>query len=300
MKKVLVLMSTYNGEKYLRIQIESILAQKDVCVSLLVRDDGSSDATTLILDEYAKEGKLTWYSGKNIRPAQSFFDLLFNAPESEYIALSDQDDFWEENKLSRAVEILEKFDSSKPLLYCSKTKPVDENLSPLNIKYKNPLITSFSQSIIASNATGCTMCLNKILWKTILLHRPLANIMHDGWIHKLCLAVGGNVFFDDKSYILYRQHGNNVVGVSSTFFKRWAKRWRHFKESAQIRSNVIVELYENYASQMPKQNQDFAEMVINYKNSLKGRIQLACNFKIKYPIKAVDFSYRLAVLLGVF
>ena len=119
MKKVLVLMSTYNGEKYLRIQIESILAQKDVCVSLLVRDDGSSDATTLILDEYAKEGKLTWYSGKNIRPAQSFFDLLFNAPESEYIALSDQDDFWLPEKVYKGCEKVMKMPEDKPCMYCS-------------------------------------------------------------------------------------------------------------------------------------------------------------------------------------
>ena len=76
MKKVLVLLSTYNGEKYLKEQIDSVLAQKNTDVSILVRDDGSTDKTLEILEKYKKDGKLEWYTGKNLKPAKSFLNLV--------------------------------------------------------------------------------------------------------------------------------------------------------------------------------------------------------------------------------
>ena len=83
---VCVLMSTYNGEKYLEEQIDSILAQKGCKVQLLVRDDGSSDGTIGILQKYHEEGYLEYYTGENLKPAKSFMDLLYNAPKAEYYA----------------------------------------------------------------------------------------------------------------------------------------------------------------------------------------------------------------------
>ena len=79
MKNVLVMLSTYNGEKYLREQIESVLKQENVKISILVRDDGSTDNTCNILEEYQKKGLLRWYTGKNLKPAKSFIDLIFHA-----------------------------------------------------------------------------------------------------------------------------------------------------------------------------------------------------------------------------
>ena len=93
MNNICVLMSTYNGGKFLREQINSILNQVNANITLLIRDDGSSDNTLGILKEYEEQNKLTFYSGKNMGPAMSFIDLLFSAPEAEYYAFADQDDF---------------------------------------------------------------------------------------------------------------------------------------------------------------------------------------------------------------
>ena len=93
-KKVLILLSTYNGERYIKEQIESLLKQENVKVSILVRDDGSTDGTINILNEYQKQGKLKWYTGENLKPAKSFMNLVENAPEYEYYAFCDQDDVW--------------------------------------------------------------------------------------------------------------------------------------------------------------------------------------------------------------
>ena len=127
MRNILVLMSTYNGEKYLKEQIDSILAQKNVEVTIRVRDDGSTDGTIRILEEYQKCGKLNWYSSTNMGPAKSFLDLVYNAPlKYDYYAFCDQDDYWKEDKLYKAIERLEHFDD-KPALYHCELEIVDEN-----------------------------------------------------------------------------------------------------------------------------------------------------------------------------
>ena len=92
MKEITVLMSTYNGEMFIREQIDSILNSKDVELQLLVRDDGSSDQTIPILKSYQTKKKLSFYQGHNVRPAKSFMELLCKAPSSKYYAFSDQDD----------------------------------------------------------------------------------------------------------------------------------------------------------------------------------------------------------------
>ena len=93
-------MSTYNGEKYIREQLDSILAQENVDVSILIRDDGSKDATLSILDEYSKRDNLSYYvDSRNLGACNSFIDLIWHVSlDYDYYALSDQDDFWLKDK----------------------------------------------------------------------------------------------------------------------------------------------------------------------------------------------------------
>ena len=129
-RRILVLVSTYNGERYLSQQLDSILNQKGVNVSVLVRDDGSSDNTIRILEDYEKRNQnLHYYQGTNVGPIMSFFDLLNQAKGYEYYAFCDQDDVWDDDKLSSAILLLDKEPDSLPVLYCSNLKVVDENLN---------------------------------------------------------------------------------------------------------------------------------------------------------------------------
>ena len=128
---VVVLLSTYNGERYLRQQLESLINQKEVAVRILVRDDGSSDGTVKILDEFSADKKLEYYRGNNIGAADSFIDLLFSAPISSFYALCDQDDIWDDDKLSVAVKRLEHV---KGHVFIMGLLAVDENLSKIPIK----------------------------------------------------------------------------------------------------------------------------------------------------------------------
>ena len=102
MEKIQVLMSTYNGEKYLKEQIESILNQEKVEVNILIRDDGSCDKTLKIIKELSKNPKISYYEGKNIGPAKSFMDLVNKSGDKfNYYAFADQDDIWMPNKTKR-------------------------------------------------------------------------------------------------------------------------------------------------------------------------------------------------------
>lgn len=113
-KTVAVLMATYNGERFLREQLDSLLNQKDVTVKILVRDDNSKDSTVSILEEYKSKSLLQWYTGEHLGVEKNFLDLLRHAPEADYYAFCDQDDVWDDNKLSVAINHLRNLDLNKP------------------------------------------------------------------------------------------------------------------------------------------------------------------------------------------
>lgn len=215
MMSVQILMSTYNGEKYIKTQLDSLLDQNYYDIDILIRDDGSSDSTCKIIEEYAKKfSNISWYSGKNIGVQRSFFDLISKADlGKDYFAFADQDDKWLPKKISRAVSILEKYSSKIPVLYCSDKIIVDENLQPINVTVKRIMKTpSFGNALVQDMCTGCTAVMNKTLLKLIQYAIPDYAIMHDWWFY-LTATCFGEVYYDKKSYILYRQHGNNTSGA---------------------------------------------------------------------------------------
>ena len=128
-KKVQILMSTYNGERYLAEQLDSIFRQTWPNIEVLVRDDGSKDATLEILNEYQKKhANLYVFPGTNEGLTRSFLELIQKC-DADYVAFSDQDDYWLENKIEVAVERLAEFDG--PALYCSNQILVDQDLNRL-------------------------------------------------------------------------------------------------------------------------------------------------------------------------
>ena len=301
MKKVIVLMSTYNGEKYIREQLDSILNQKNIDVSILVRDDGSTDTTKDILDEYKLNGKLDWYSGENLRTAKSFLDLVIKAPiTADYYAFSDQDDIWLENKLNRAVDLLEELDDKLPRLYCSDYQLVDTNL---NILPDNNHVSTetFNAAIVSSCCTGCTTVFDRNLKEVLSKQMPDIVLMHDDWAHKVCLAVGGKVVFDKEKNILYRQHGNNVDGGIRTTSSRANKIIKRIKDKDRIRSKQLNEIMRIYGIEMPINNKEMLAKVVNYYNrSFLYRIMLIMNNGLKTPYRRLNRGFYVAILFKYF
>ncbi|HIF9210051.1 TPA: glycosyltransferase family 2 protein [Photobacterium damselae] len=222
MNKIAILMSTYNGSSYICEQIDSLLNQKgSEYITIYIRDDGSKDDTCNILKSYQSKypHKIFIDYGENVGPIQSFLSLLINADNYDYYAFCDQDDYWMEDKIQVAINRLNNFNNKEPALYCSSLNIVDEELNYIrkSVCYKSLDIKNI---MIESSIAGCTMVFNDLLKKEVIKSLDIVNkykiLMHDGWILKLAL-LSGNTFFDSDSYIKYRQHGNNVVGASTSF-----------------------------------------------------------------------------------
>lgn len=300
-KKILILISTYNGEKYLKEQIESLLRQKDVEVSILVRDDGSTDKTTQILQEYQSQGKLKWYTGENLKPAKSFMDLVENAPEMEYYAFCDQDDVWLEDKLKIAIKKIEEFPQDLPALYYGRPRLVDSELNLIeNPKASKDCMLTYGSSIINSNATGCTMVFNKTLLKKVKEHKAKYIPMHDAWFHKVCIISKGNLYFDEDVHILYRQHNHNAIGISNSKLKKLKKHYESLKLKKCSRSKTIKSLYDCYCNEMTEKDKGLSEIVINYKSNMKSKMKLLLNKDIKTKYFYRNILFKLAVLLNAF
>lgn len=299
MEKVLTLLSTYNGEKYLKEQIESLLAQKGVEIEILIRDDGSKDSTIELLREYSKQNVLSWYSGNNLKSAKSFMNLVMHASGADYYAFCDQDDIWSDNKLNLAVEKLKDRNNSIPQLYASNYQLVDSQLYDLPDN-GHVTTTSFGGALIASNCTGCTVVFNRKLLDVLQMHVPDTIIMHDDWAHKVCLAVGGEVTYDERKTLKYRQHENNVDGGIRTFKQRIRDVIRRYKGQDCIRSWQLKEILETYRFMMPNDNIRITEKICNYKVSINSRINVLCSKEINTPYVNLNRRFRLAILLGYY
>lgn len=295
---VSILISTYNGSKYLNEQIESLLAQTEKNIRILVRDDGSKDSTPALLDEYKESNLLEWYTGKNLRPARSFWNLIKKAPSSEFYALCDQDDYWHPDKVSTAIEMLSKY-NGEPALYFSQTSLVDANLNPIETPIISPKRT-IEEALIAHYATGCTFVFNKKLMDVLRSYEPEYLSMHDNWIYRVCLVVGGKIIFDPTSHISYRQHSNNVIGLNHSRFQVIKRKLKSLFGSTHERSRIAKELIKGYGQMM---NQDIFDLVSNAATcdkSFKSRVKLIINKDISCASMKCNISSRLAILLGIY
>lgn len=285
--KILVLMSTYNGEKFLKEQIDSIINQKidsKMKIELLVRDDGSSDSTKEILESYQKKNLLTWYEGENLKPAKSFWNLVMNAPEADFYAFCDQDDKWFDDKILRAVKQIGITNEST--LYCSSVMATDINLNPLKNQMKTMEFTDFAHSLMYSLAPGCTFVFNKNAREQLIKYDMEKEIVliHDWLAHKI-IALKGNIIFDSIPTMYYRQHGNNVIGSQSGIIGIFNRFQRYVKDTTCIRSNVASSLLNVFSNELSRDSDEFKylNLVANYRNdkNLKKMLLREKAFKTK-------------------
>lgn len=294
--KVSVLLSSYNGDAFIKEQIDSINAQT-MSNQIIVRDDGSSDNTRKILDSYQEKGVLDWYSGPNLRPAKSFWDLLCKAPVSDYYSFCDQDDVWLPDKLSAAIGRMSEY-SNVPCLYFSAKRLVDKDLN-LIADTKDHHRLGLGEAMIYNPVTGCTMVINKALRDILISATPNIPSLHDSWIYRTCLAVGGKVIYDPNPHILYRQHGNNVVGHVGIYrrFKSFLNVLLSAKQKS-ARSNSAKELLRCYADKMTLDSKTLLMQLSSYDQSLSSKIKLLANNEMQTSSYFGRFTFILYVLFN--
>lgn len=296
--KVCVLMSSYNGEAYIEQQIESILAQQcDAQVTLLVRDDGSTDTTRDILQRYCDAGKLQWYTGENLRSARSFLDLVKNCPEHDYYAFCDQDDVWYPDKLEASIRLLQGQD--RPAMVYANARLVDGQLNPIgrNVYTRIPPLDYYSV-VCGGGILGCTMVFNHRVAQLIQAYpSPEKLIMHDYYCAILCTLFDGVVLFDLQPHMDYRQHGNNVVGTNWTKWDALRDRISRITKRPKV---TIAQQAQSILDQAPQpkdaQKLAFLRRVAAYPDSFVSALSLACSPKPRYNGKNRAITLRLAIL----
>lgn len=297
MYKIVVLMSTYNGEKYLEEQIESIINQT-IKAKIIVRDDGSKDKTQMILDKYKKRGYLEWYQGKNIGFMRSFLTLIKKAPVAEYYAFADQDDYWEKNKLEEAIKKLEK--EKKACLYCSNLALVDENLNKIPYNYNNKKVNISFESILWRNiSAGCTMVFNNNLRKYIDMYEPKNIKYHDWWICLLAISLG-KVIYDKNSYIKYRQHSSNVIGCKNNIKRNYS--WLKSKFKNDINWNFgrpyQQELLIGYKDKLEQNKVKLLTDMLTFDHNYEARYRIIFNKNFVVNDLKGTIYRKLLVFLG--
>lgn len=300
MKKIVVLMSSYNGSRYIEHQLDSILAQQGVELEIYIRDDGSNDDTLEIINRYQqKYDNVFCIEGANIGAWRSFLELLKLVDEqADYYAFADQDDEWMEDKLISAVNRLEeagkKFGSSIPLLYCSNKTLCDDKLNPVHsrISYDMQYVPSLGNALVQNICTGCTAVINQELREILNSATPEKIYMHDWWFY-LTAVYFGRVVYDNTSHIKYRLHGKNVHGTQTTKLGRLKHRLIQLtakREDTYLQAEEFRKCYgvENLLID------DF----IKSKKDISARIRLASDNQIKRQEKRDYLLNKFLILTG--
>lgn len=252
---VIVVMSTYNGEKHLREQIDSILAQDRQPVSLLVRDDGSTDGTVQILEEYEKQGALELIRGENLGVVGSFISLIARVADSaDYIALSDQDDVWHADKLSRALHVLAAHDQAIPQLYCSEYIFCDAEMNPVGASHLNQIGVDFPTMLYENMVSGNTVVINRVLAKVVRDAGREGVYTHDWWLGLLATALG-ELTYDDFASLDYRRTGSNASPTGTSTANIMRKRIETFFVKNQLKdvTRQLEKLQQLYGAQISSQ-----------------------------------------------
>ena len=253
-KKVLVLLSSYNGEKYIDAQIKSILNQKtNHTVNLLIRDDGSSDNTIAIINKYIQEypNRIELIKGENIGYIKSFFELIKVADNYDYYALSDQDDVWLENKIDVGIQYLMKEDNSIPLLYGSTSYLVGDDLKPYGKTQEQLKEITFYNTIIQNFFPGHNQIMNQKLLDELKKEIDYSKIyVHDSWITNVAMLCG-KLIFNNDSFTYYRQHQENEIGFGKGTLGWIKERLKRIKKSDNKKyANQINYFFHIYKEKM--------------------------------------------------
>lgn len=216
---VTILLATYNGEAYLKEQLNSLLRQSYKNIIIIARDDGSSDNTVEILNQYKV---LCIEANESLGAKRSFSTLLAYAMHhttSDYFMFCDQDDVWHTNKVELTLTAMQEHERvNAPTLVHTDVSVVDETLQPIatslwQFEYINPYLNSLNRLLMHNTITGCSAMINRALAQKAL---PVANeaIMHDWWLGLVASQFGTIIPLQNQT-LLYRQHKNNDTGAKA-------------------------------------------------------------------------------------
>lgn len=298
-KKVAVLISTYNGEKYLKEQLDSILKQTYKNIEIVIRDDGSNDSTLEIIKKYQeKYSNIILKEGTNIGFLKSFFKLLELA-NADYYAYCDQDDVWIENKIELAVKELNKLDNSKPNMVFGNSDYYDENMNFLG-KGEEHRTFSFKNSMYECVAQGMTMTINEVAKNFIVQNIPEKCLFHDWWTYMVCSGMG-NVAYNDEVVVKYRRFQKNATAEGQNAFKVLLWRIEKLFTDNGMKDIKIqqLEYKKMFYDKMSEENKAFLDTFVQEKYNFFKALKKAF-YPQKLRRKLVDdLMVRILFIFGI-
>ena len=278
-KKTLdILLAVFNGEKYIRQQIESIMNQSYQDFHLWIRDNHSEDGTLKVIQECMLQHpqKITLLKSPVNAGIIGNFSALLEHAQADYILFSDADDVWLQEKISKTMEKMHALEichgAHVPLLVHTDLKIVDAQLNTIHPSFwkyshlRPSLPHTLPRQLIQNQITGCTVMINKAL-ADLAQPIPKEALMHDWWLG-LCIAAFGKLDIINEPTMLYRQHGKNDTGAKKygflPFFKRLLSRDRNELHQARVKNHQqATTFFTRYQDRLNQQQ----------KNSIQGFLQ---------------------------
>lgn len=251
---ITILLATYNSERYIRNQLDSLFRQTYQDWILVVRDDLSTDGTVNIINEfssrYPNRIRIIPNEGKSLKAYLNFVSLL-KSVDSEYYMFCDHDDVWLPNKIELSMERMKEIEKDGvPVIVHTDMKVVDQNLNIIHDSFWSyskllPERTSFKEMVLCNSANGCTMLFNQKA-KEVALQNVQFATMHDMLLNQSVAANNGIIYAIEEPLVLYRQHYDNVVGAQKRNFTFYLKKtcsiktlifdnWKTWKLASHIR-----------------------------------------------------------------
>lgn len=315
-----VLLATFDGERFLRAQMDSILAQDYPNVRILARDDGSRDSTVEILREYVRRypGRVRLLPSRGgAGSTKTNFLALMRESTANYICFADQDDVWLPEKLSKTKSIMDRLEArwgvNVPLLAFTDLRVVDETLGLLHESFWAHMhieprhMDSLHELLGKSVVTGCTAMVNRPLLE-LSSRMPEQAAMHDQWIALLACVLGKSAFLSEQT-VLYRQHDRNVLGIGQALDrdhqdledKSLGARIRRFKRNRarfvaewMICQQQAMALLTVHSNELPSEPRRVLEAYRRCETSKSRVVRIAV--WIRYRFFSVGRASNLAVL----
>ncbi|MCK8604573.1 glycosyltransferase [Leuconostoc citreum] len=296
---VAILMSTYNGERFLTEQINSILNQSYQNIHLFIRDDGSSDKTLDLLKKFEKSPLITVsIDNNNLGYKNSFLTLIqsvLNQKERfKYFAFSDQDDVWHREKIFSAVKLLEKNNQNSFRLYYTGLTFVDEHLNTLRVKKETQTVITFGAEIVRHSVSGATVVFSRELGEKVVQYEDVFQIRdgHDALIFRINAALEGKFIYDESNFIKFRRHNSNTSNATSGLLNKIRNELLN-SNSSEIDTAKFIK--RHFSEILSYQISNEIDTLLNYQKSLINKYKLIKHksFRREKKIMNILFMYRI-------
>ena len=307
MDSVEVMMSTYNGDKYIMTQIDTIMNQEGVDIHLTIRDDGSQDSTVsticTAMDKYPN--RISLIQGENIGYRRSFLTLLSLSHSAQYYCYSDQDDYWQPTKVITGIKKIREKGGNIPVLYASSVVFTDENLNEIGRSNLSNMPITIESYFTRSRIPGCSFVFNEQLMN-IVKRFSFLNISsrsmpdHDTLIGG-CALLCGELIVDNTPLILHRRHELSVTNGATGIKKRIRSEMDLVFKRGDVRYG-LAKLYLEYIDkrEMKPAERKFLVEISNYKSSLRNQLRLLGNRKMTSKMMICDLETKFKILIRNF